>query len=214
MLMAFTVEHAAKATGVSQRRIRYWDRTGVLVPSLADDNRRSPFSRIYSFRDLVGLRTLAELRDRCGFSLQKLRTVGEWLTRHYGAPWSSLRFYVDGDRIVFRDPVSGQVVSTDPPGQAAIPFSLDHIARETEAEAAKLSQRTPDEIGRITRHRYVLGNAPVLGGTRIPTAAVWDFHRAGYDAAAIVREYPRLTELDVARAIAFESERRQSKRAG
>lgn len=213
-LMAFTVEHAARVTGVSERRIRYWDKTGVLVPGLADGNRRSPFSRIYSFRDIVGLRTLGELRDRCGFSLQKLRTVGDWLSRHYDAPWSSLRFYVDGNRIVFRDPASGGLVSTDPPGQAAVPFFLDHIAREMETETGKLSQRGPGEIGEITRHRYVLGNAPVLGGTRIPTAAVWDFHRAGYDAAAIIREYPRLTEVDVERAIAFESERRQPKRAG
>ena len=85
-LMAFTVEHAARVTGVSERRIRYWDKTGVLVPSLASGNRRSPFSRIYAFRDPVGLRTLGELRDRCGFSLQKLRIVGEWLVSHYDAP--------------------------------------------------------------------------------------------------------------------------------
>lgn len=209
-LMAFTVEQAARVTGVSERRIRYWDTTGVLVPSLAYGNRRSPFGRIYAFRDLVGLRTLGELRDRCGFSHQRLRTVGEWLARHDDAPWSSLRFFVERDRISFRDPTNGLVVATEPPGQAAIPFDLAEIARQTEAAASKLARRRPDEIGEITRHRHVLGNAPVLVGTRIPTAAVWDFHRAGYDAAAIVREYPRLTERDVERAIAFEQARQRA----
>ena len=121
---------------------------------------------------------------------------------------------MDGDRITFRDPTTGALISTDPPGQAANPFDLAEIARQTEEAANVLAQRRPEEIGEITRHRYVLGNAPVLAGTRIPTAAVWDFHRAGYDAAGIIREYPRLTELDVERAIAFECERRQQKRAG
>lgn len=182
------------------------------MPSLASEIRRSPFSRIYSFRDLVGLRTLGELRDRCGFSLQRLRPVGEWLSRHFDVPWSSLRFYVDGEHIAFRDPSSGTLVSTEPPGQAAIPFILEAVAQQTAIEAHKLAQRRPDEIGRITRHRYVLSNTPVFAGTRIPTAAVWDFHRAGYDADSIIREYPRLTKRDVEQAIRFEKERCQHQR--
>src|SRR6266508_4215009 len=141
VLLAFTVEQAARVTNVSERRIRYWDRTGVLSPSLArDTQRRMPYSRIYSFRDLVGLRTLGELRDRHHFSLQKLRTVGDWLTRYADHPWASLRFYVDGRRIIFREPVSGQLVSTEPLGQAAIAFHLDEIARQTEQEANRLRE--------------------------------------------------------------------------
>lgn len=213
-LKAFTVEQAARVTGVSPRRIRYWDTTGVLTPSLASGTQRGAFNRIYSFRDLVGLRTLGELRDRCDFSLQKLRVMGEWLMRHDDAPWSSLRFYVDGERIIFRDPATGKMIATDPPGQAAIPFELAAIAEETEAKASDLGRRQLDQIGAISRNRYVLGNAPVLARTRIPTVAVWNFHRAGYDAKAIIHEYPRLTERDVERAIAFECERQQAKRAG
>jgi DNA-binding transcriptional MerR regulator len=68
VLLAFTVEQASRVTGVSERRIRYWDRTGVLSPSLArDTDRKHAYSRIYSFRDVVGLKTLGQLRDQ--FSL-------------------------------------------------------------------------------------------------------------------------------------------------
>jgi len=49
----------------------------------------------------------------------------------------------------------------------------------------------------------------VLKGTRIPTAAVWNLHQANYDAAAIIREYPRLTRADVAAALDYEEERRR-----
>jgi uncharacterized protein (DUF433 family) len=216
VLLAFTLEHAARVTGVSERRIRYWDQTGVLSPSLSRTvARRGPYSRIYSFRDLVGLRTLRELRDRYGLSLQRLREIGKWLRETYNEPWSSLRFYIVGRGrtadVIFHDPKSEAFLSTRRRHQAVMKIELEPIARETEEEAKKLTIRSEDQIGKIVQNRYILGNAPVLAGTRIPTAAVWDFYKAGHDAAAILREYPRLTPVDVERAIAFEEERRSAR---
>ncbi len=209
VLMAFTVQHAARVTGVSERRIRYWDETGVLSPSLDRGRQRAPYNRIYAFRDLVGLRTLGKLRDDHHFTLQRLRLVGEWLSRYYDAPWSSLGFSVQGQDIFFRDPDTRLFVSTSRPGQASINFELVEIARQTETAANSLAERQPEDIGQIVRHRYVLGNRPLLAGTRIPTVAIWDFYKAGYDVDQIIREYPRLRPLDVERAIAFEQQRRQ-----
>jgi uncharacterized protein (DUF433 family) len=54
-------------------------------------------------------------------------------------------------------------------------------------------------------------NAPVLAGTRVPTAAVWNLHRAGYAVGAILREYPRLKPADVEVAIAFEGKSREKR---
>ena len=51
-------------------------------------------------------------------------------------------------------------------------------------------------------------NAWVVAGTRIPTDAIWNFHRAGYDATAIIKEYPRLKAEDVRAAIEFEDKQR------
>ena len=81
-------------------------------------------------------------------------------------------------------------------------------------EAAKqLRKRRKEDIGKIKRHRYVAHNADVLAGTRIPTAAVWDFHVAGYSADAIIEQYPTLTAADVEAAIEHET-RRRAKKAG
>jgi uncharacterized protein (DUF433 family) len=160
---------------------------------------------VYSFRDLVGLRTLAQLRER-GIPLQELRRVGQWLAERYEAPWATLRFYVAGRRVYFDDPCSGARV-LGPPGQTAFPFEMERIAADTRAAAAALRERQPADIGQVAQHRYVMHNAPVIAGTRIPTAAIWDFHRAGYDTAAILCEYPRLTSADVSAAIAYEQER-------
>lgn len=216
VLHAFTLEHAARVTGVSERRIAWWDNTGVLSPSLSSSElKRSPHGRIYSFRDLVGIRTLGELRDRYRLPLQTLRAIGNWLSERFAEPWTSLRFFIVGKGreadIYFRDPDSGVVVSARRKGQAVIEVQLEPIARQIEDEANKLTLRTNAQIGAVTQNRYVLSNAPVLAGTRIPTAAIWEFHKSGYETSAIIHEYPRLTTLDVCRAIEFERERRQAK---
>ena len=49
----------------------------------------------------------------------------------------------------------------------------------------------------MTRRRGVQRSKPVFAGTRIPVAAVQRYLDAGYDTAAIIREYPSLTPEDV-----------------
>lgn len=206
VLLAFTLDHASRATGVSERRIRYWDDTGVLSPSLVDDDRGGAYSRIYSFRDLVGLRTIAELRDRFGVSLQGLRAVGDRLRRHNDTPWSELRFYVSGQHLFFKDPETELLLSALKPGQIALIGTLDlvRVELETRRRANLLVERTEDQFGQLVQNRYVAGNRTVIAGTRIPTTAVWEFHEAGYDDEAILKEYPRLLPIDVKRAIQHE----------
>jgi uncharacterized protein (DUF433 family)/DNA-binding transcriptional MerR regulator len=210
--LAFTEEHVCRVTGLSPRQVRYWDRTGVLSPRYGDPDRRRPYSGIYSFRDVVSLRTLAQLR-KCGVPLQELRRVGKWLADRYDCPWANLRFYLAGRRVYFDDPDTDARVAGQPSGQTVFLINLEAVANETRAAAECLLRRGADQVGRVSRHRYVMHNAPVLAGTRIPTAAIWDFHREGYDVGAILREYPRLQVQDVHAAIAFETERRQE-RAG
>jgi uncharacterized protein (DUF433 family) len=76
--------------------------------------------------------------------------------------------------------------------------------------AAKLRERRSDQLGQLSRNRYVVHNAWVIAGTRIPTEAIWHFHCAGADVDGIIREYPRLTPEDVRAAIDFEARRRMA----
>jgi uncharacterized protein (DUF433 family) len=78
------------------------------------------------------------------------------------------------------------------------------------AAADRLRARQPEEIGQVRRNRYVVHNAWVVAGTRIPTAAIWNFHQAGYNPEQIISEYPRLTHADVQAAIEFETSRRSA----
>jgi uncharacterized protein (DUF433 family) len=208
-IVAFTSEHICRLTGLSNRQLTYWDDTGFFSPAVVDGHRRRAFGHLYSFRDLVGLRTIAILRKQYRIALQELRRVGEWLRAHHEAPWSTLRFALAGRKVVFFDPESG--VATEPrgKGQAVLDIALEPIANEMSQAADRLRDREPEQIGRIVRNRFVVHNAWTIAGTRVPTTAIWNFHRAGYETAAIVKEYPRLTAADVEAAVEFEAKRQR-----
>lgn len=206
-LYAFTAEHVCQLTGLSSRQLRYWDQTQFFSPTLLHDYQRRAFGRIYSFRDLVGLRVIGLLRKQHGVPLQELRRVGEWLRDKHETPWSSLRFLLAGCRVLFIDPVSGTPTEPWGAGQEMLSVALEPIASEMRSAADKLRDRTPEQIGQLARNRYVVHNAWVVAGTRIPTTAIWNYHTAGHSIDQIIREYPRLTSDDIKAAIEFEAER-------
>ena len=209
-LLAFTADHVARLTGLSKRQLGYWDATQFFAPTLVDDDRGRAFGRIYSFRDVVGLRTISILRNTHRIPLQELRRVGEWLHQEHETPWASLRFSLAGRRVVFTDPNSGTPIEPKGQGQAVLWIALLPIANDMNDAAARLREREPEQLGQIIRNRFVVHNAWVVAGTRIPTQAIWNFHAAGYDTAAIIREYPRLAPQDVQAAVEFEQKRQKA----
>lgn len=207
-IQAFTAEHVCRLTGLSSGQLRYWDRTEFFSPTLIAEDARRFFRRIYSFRDVVGLRTISILRNEHRISLQELRRVGAWLKCHHETPWSSLRFALFGKKVVFRDPVDGTYVEPRGAGQSVLDVALEPIAQDMERASVRLTERSVDQIGRIVRNRYVVHNAWVIDGTRIPTSAVWNLSEGGYSVDDIIREYPRLSANDVAAALEFERKRK------
>ena len=213
-ILAFTAEQACRLTGLSARQLSYWDNTEFFSPGHHQD-RRGAYARLYTFRDIVGLRAIAILRNTRKIPLQELRRVGAWLAHRFEDPWASLTFYIVGHKVAFLDPTDGTVIEAGGHGQTVIPIALEPIARDMENATQRLRRRPPDAIGKIKRHRHVAHNAHVVEGTRIPTRAIWEFSRAGYDEDAILREYPRLTKADVLAALTFEREkRRKARKAG
>ena len=212
-VVAFTAEQVCRLTGLSERQLRYWDKTEFFTPQYADEDRRRPFSRVYSFQDLVGLRTIALLRNKYRVPTRELRDLGAWLAARQASPWSSLTFYVSGRHVFFDDPVAGERLAGRPPGQRVFPLEMEKIAREAREAANKLRDRSSEEIGKVVQHRYILQNSPIIAGTRIPTSAIWNFYEEGYDTEAIIREYPRLTPDDVHAALVYEQKRQKTKSA-
>jgi uncharacterized protein (DUF433 family) len=211
-LVGFTVEQTSRLTKLSPRQLMYWDKTGFFSPSVLDAEKRF-FSRFYSFRQVVGLRTIALLRNTHGIPLQELRKVGRWLGERYESPWASLRLYVAGKRVFFIEPASDAVLTAREPSQQVFPIELLKVATDTEKAVEDMKSRQPDEVGQVSRKRNIANNQPVVAGTRIHTAAIWNLHKSGLSQAGILKEYPLLTKDDVQAAIAFERQQR-SRKAG
>ena len=204
-LFGLTAEQVRTLTGLSEHQLRYWDKTEFFSPRYGGEDRRQPYDKLYDFADLVGLRTIAILRNQHKAPLQELRKVGRWLRKHYDQPWSELKFYLSGGKVYFKHPNTGSLIAPFTEWQTVQPFEMQGIADEMTRAVRDLQQRKPDQIGQVTRRRHVIQNAPVLAGTRIPTSTIWDFHRAGYSEEQILREYPQLTPEDIHKAIEFEN---------
>lgn len=195
VLHAFTAGQVARLTGLSDRQLAYWDRTGFFVPWHAAEDRRSSYSCLYSFKDVVGLRTLSILKGRHGVSLPHLRAVAERLCTYSQTPWADLKLKVWNRKVQFDEPETGRTRGVLD-GQFVL-FRLDSVIEEVKREAEELRKREPSQIGRIEKHRYVAHNAPVIAGTRIPVSTVRRYLEAGFNPAQIVQEYPTLTEADI-----------------
>lgn len=93
---------AAAAIGVSYRVIDYWDRNGVLNPSVAP-SRGTGSNRIYSRLDVEVGRLLACLAS-LGAEAPVLRTAGELLRSRLGALDGPSMVYVDRTGRVHDEP--------------------------------------------------------------------------------------------------------------
>ena len=206
VIRAFSGDHAVRLTGLSMRQLRYWDDTGFFRPRYAAENRRSPYGRVYSFRDIVGLRTLSVLRKRYEVPLQHLRKTAKELVDLGENLWSKTTLYVLDREVYFREPETGAVRKAIGGQYVVDVLPLSKIITDVSAESEKLRQRTPEQMGQVARHRYIAHNAWVIAGTRIPTGTIRRYIEAGYSVADVIREYPSLTETDVRAALAHEAE--------
>jgi uncharacterized protein (DUF433 family) len=206
VITAFSEPNVEHLTGLTSAQLRYWDRTGFFAPAYADDDRRTPFSRIYSFKDVVALRTLSLLRRQHNVSLQHLREVAEELSHLADDLWTKTTLYVLNQRVIVHEPGSGRLRDAVS-GQYVLGIPLKKIMADTKRDAEKLLRRPDAKIGKIEQSRRVLRNAPVVAGTRIPTAAIKRYKEAGFTVEQIIGEYPDLTPDDIHAALKYEENR-------
>lgn len=199
VIRAFSVDQVVRLTRLSHGQLSYWDRTDFFKPQYAYEDRSSPYSRVYSFRDVVSLRTLSLLRKTHDVSLQHLREVAEKLSHLKEALWAETTLYVLNKKVSFKEPESGQIREVVSGQFVTIP--LRRIMDDVSEDVEKLREREAAKTGKIERHRHVARNAWVVAGTRIPIGAIVEFKGAGYSDEQILREYPSLTRADIKAAL-------------
>jgi len=196
LLIAFSADHASRVTGLSKARLTRWDKLGFFSPEhLDEEDRGNPYARVYSFRDLVGLRTLKLLTDDYRVPLSELKKAATELAKRSDRPWEKIPLAVLKRKVVF----DLDTLPRDADGQQVLKhIPLPRIAEEVAQKANELRDRDQAKIGLIEKRPYVAHHAPVIAGTRIPARAIESFLEEGYSDKAIIAEYPSITRLDIA----------------
>jgi len=158
--MAFPTDLTAVLTGTSRDRLRHWHSTGLFSPEIATEPRL-----LYSFRDVVALRTVVRLR--ASTSLQNIRRAFENmsaldLTEHP----SRYRFGTDGKTIGLIDEAGNAVDLVGKPGQ----YEVLSLAEMFGAFENRRGEQVVDFL-RPRSHLEVragrLGGRPTIADTRI-----------------------------------------------
>ena len=99
---SYSGKQACEIVGISYRQLDYWDRQGVVCPSLRPAH-GSGSQRRYSYRDLVRLRMVKQLLD-AGVQLKNARKAIEYLREEEGADWQTASIVLaEGNSILARD---------------------------------------------------------------------------------------------------------------
>ena len=206
VILAFNLEQAARVTGLAPQRIRRWSLAGIIAPSIRSGPAGSPYRFLYSFEDLIGLRTLGRLLATRMFSLPQLKLAAQYMRQFYRQPWAQASFLIEGNQLFIKHPNGENVVSLLKPGQARMPlvFSWEQIRQEIEDGVRLLQMRTPEQIGVLERHRNVLHNKWWIAGTRIPTSIIWECAQSGMTEGEILVAYPTIRIEDISAAMAHE----------
>lgn len=204
VIAAFTDEQVTRLTGVSTRQLQHWDRSGFFVPSLAGEDRKAPYARLYSFRDVACLKVLNSLRNDANVPLQHLRVVKDKLSHLGDDVWAKTTLYVLNKKVIFDNPETKsreEVVS----GQCVLQIPLEIVTGDLRSAVERMRARDESSYGKIESIRGIANSRPIVAGTRIPVETLKAFAEAGYTVDEIRKEYPSLTAADIQAALNFDT---------
>lgn len=140
VMPGYSIRQAARVSGVTRRQIEYWLQTDLVRQSVTVPGRARP---LFSFFDLVELRTIARLRDDGRISLQKVRRVVGELEKVRDRPLRTCTLLSDGRRIYYVDEDGGTIVDVLHEWQTVIAVSLHRVEFEVRAELSLAGLQAP-----------------------------------------------------------------------
>ncbi len=123
--------------GITYRQLDYWDRTGLLGPSMQAAS-GSGTQRLYNFQDIVTLRVVKRLKD-AGTSLHKIRQAFDHLEEEVGSDWrdKDITLLSDGTTI-YAATSPEQVVDLLQRGQGVFGIAVRPVSDEVRGEIHRL----------------------------------------------------------------------------
>lgn len=194
--MAFPIDLTSTLTGVTPSQLASWRTKGLLRPEV------SSRPVLYSFRDLLALRSMAKLRSE--ISLQRIRAAFSALedldlTEHP----SRYDLYAFERKVVIHD--NGQFLDLSHlPGHALL-ASLDEVmAPFTNFRGDEVvDMRRPAPNLEVRERR--MGGWPTIVGTRIRYDTVAALAANGVDPSSMEMIYPKVTPSAVRDAVEFDA---------
>jgi DNA-binding transcriptional MerR regulator len=133
----YRIPDVQKIVGISYRQLDYWARTGLVRPSVRDAG-GSGTQRLYSFEDLVVLRTIKKLLD-AGVSLQRIRRAIGFLRDNLDAQPQGVTIMSDGTGI-YACESPDEVMDLLQRGQGVFGIALDKVWTDVEGSLRKTAR--------------------------------------------------------------------------
>jgi len=223
LLPAYSVAEAAHYLRMPEETLRSWV-VGRLYPVSGQSKRSRPLvhlddpqRRYLSFINLVEAHVLAAIRRRHGVKLPKVRAALDYVRKQFQVerPLIDQAFQTNGlDLFVER---YGDMINASREGQQAmkeiLSVYLQRIERDTRGLPIKLYPFTRDTDSATAPRRdprvvvmspTVSFGRPVVAGTGIPVAALYERYKAGDSVADLARDF-RLETGAVEEAIRCEA---------
>jgi len=133
----YRIPDVQNIVGISYRQLDYWARTGLVRPSVQDAG-GSGTQRLYSFEDLVVLRTIKKLLD-AGVSLQRIRKAIGFLRDNLDAQPQGVTIMSDGNGI-YACESPDEVMDLLQRGQGVFGIALDKVWTDVEGSLRKTAR--------------------------------------------------------------------------
>lgn len=205
--VAFPVPIASVLSGASVDQLAYWrKRTPSAPPLLVPESRRSG-RFIYSWSDVVALRSIVYLRQEK--SLPRVRRAVELLRALEADEWEHLARYTlisTKSSILVRTP-SGYLLDLErQPGTIVSEILMrDVLAPFTTREGRAVPDlEKPRRL--LAVNPRVMAGYPVIAGTRVPFDVVAGLAEDGVPTAEIIQMYPSVDPASVGDAQDFASQ--------
>ena len=133
---AFTSKQACYLSGCTSHQLRYWDKVGLVSPSIQSSHGKPGVPKLYSFRDIVSLKVIKTLLDN-GMSIQRVRRAWRYLTRNGDLQdeLSKTKLISDGETIYTIE--DKKVFDALKLGQLAFFETIDYVAKEVKEDVSK-----------------------------------------------------------------------------
>ena len=163
--MNFNTKTIHKITGLTVRRIDYWDRTHFIKPSVSEASGHGSV-RLYSFTDLVQMRVAKTLLDE-GISLQKIRKAITYLKKNMPdvkKPLSQLKFVTDGSTLFVITRDEKRIIDVLRKGQFVFSIALGNLIEELKGKVIDMEAERKYEVAVKGRKYSVVLHADTEDG--------------------------------------------------